>query len=433
VIFTTSCWIVIVLQYFLPMVLLLPVRIFGVRGRIWYRHLVGHYDRWAGYQLAVLPLTCCGLRIYLPQGQHREFLKFKSKGNALMLSTHCSRIDWLIGYVIGILDDDFVDAAPPPRHARVGYVAEATTALMPVLGQKMLCFGDIFVTRAFHKDAPNIQRNIATYHSSRVERLLFLAPEGYIADPGCAEGAAYIANCDAFMESHGQAPMTHLLTPRYKGMQHFLAHSPDNVGACAMAIVSDSPQVDAGSGTVVGGVNATLALSDARRTVPDLHAIFRGGLSVFISFHTLPFAADARATPDALREALLADQQAKDAELRYFEAHRRYPTMASGEAWDEMGVPHARCALVLALHTLASLLAICALSGASLAGGVAHIALFVGLVILAHGTSHLVGMLLTDGTSRESLVGETAVKAALGVAKAVLDSVRCATKSPKRA
>ena len=54
-------------------------------------------------------------------------------------------------------------------------------------------------------------------------------------------------------------------------------------------------------------------------------------------------------------------------------------------------------------------------------------------MILAHGTSHLVGMLLTDGTSRESLVGETAVKAALGVAKAVLDSVRCATKSPKRA
>ena len=35
--------------------------------------------------------------------------------------------------------------------------------------------------------------------------------------------------------------------------------------------------------------------------------------------------------------------------------------------------------------------------------------------------------------SKESLVGETAVKAALGVAKAVLDSVRCATKSPKRA
>ena len=44
-----------------------------------------------------------------------SFRAIKRKGNALLLSTHCSRIDWLIGMFVGLVQNPI----------RVGFVCEA--------------------------------------------------------------------------------------------------------------------------------------------------------------------------------------------------------------------------------------------------------------------------------------------------------------------
>ena len=89
-----------------------------------------------------MPYSWSGTKVYVEN--YDAFLRLKQRGNAVFLSTHCSRIDWLIGVYLCALDW--------PDTARVGFVAEATTALMPVIGWSRMLFGDIVITRAFHKD-----------------------------------------------------------------------------------------------------------------------------------------------------------------------------------------------------------------------------------------------------------------------------------------
>merc|ERR1719424_1264385 len=98
-----------------------------------------------------------------------------------------------------------------------------------------------------------------------------------------------------------------------------------------MAFLTGHPTIDETSGAVVGGVNTTLSLRHPDRSVADLHNLFQGNLSVFVSFHDISFAEDP--TAEELRETLIADQVLKDDELRYFEAHRKFPNMGKGEMW----------------------------------------------------------------------------------------------------
>ena len=297
VVLLTSIWLVTVLQYITPLLLLSPVACIPFVGVAVYRTLTSHYDRWFRLGTFAVPISWCGLKVYFERKGHGEFVDLKAVGNALVLSTHCSRIDYMVGAWVTAVDG---------VQARIGFVAEATAALMPIQGWWRVLLGDIFVTRAFHHDGPRIQANIDSFHKTGTERLIFLAPEGFIANPHDPVGDQYISDCDTFMKGQGRAPMTHLLTPRYKGMQHFLKHAPTNVGACAMAFVTGHPTIDKRSGSVVGGIHATHSLSDPRRSIPDLHSVFAGGLAVFVKYHDLRIAQDL--APEELKEALIADQ-----------------------------------------------------------------------------------------------------------------------------
>ena len=64
-------------------------------------------------------------------------------------------------------------------------------------------------------------------------------------------------------------------------MQAFIKHAPNNVISCAMAYVEDAV-VDETTGKLVGGNVCSKGNYDPARTVPDLHSVFRGNLSIFI-------------------------------------------------------------------------------------------------------------------------------------------------------
>ena len=188
-----AIWLVTLMQYLLPMILLLPIALVPFIGKTLYRHVTGIYDGIARLATLVPVYSWVGLQVAVHG--YPNFVELKARGNAVMLSTHCSRVDWLIGLLLGSVGEHW---------SRIGFVAEATTALMPVIGWSRLLFGDIFVTRAFHKDGPRIENNIDTFHRSGVDRLIFLAPEGFIADPGTSIGEAYIEDCDVFMNKIGR-------------------------------------------------------------------------------------------------------------------------------------------------------------------------------------------------------------------------------------
>ena len=59
--------------------------------------------------------------------------------------------------------------------------------------------------RAFHKDGPRILKNIQTFAKAGVERLIFLAPEGTIADPGVESDEVGPTSCAVvpIQKSHG--------------------------------------------------------------------------------------------------------------------------------------------------------------------------------------------------------------------------------------
>ena len=188
-----AIWLTLLLQYLIPMVILLPIALIPFVGKTLYRHITGIYDRVARIGTMAPVYSWVGLQVCMHG--YSKFVDQKKRGNTVLLSTHCSRVDWLIGLFLGSVGETW---------SRIGYVAEATTALMPIIGWSRLLFGDIFVTRAFHKDGPRIESNIETFHRSGIERLIFLAPEGFIADPGSAVGEKYIDECDAFMKKLGK-------------------------------------------------------------------------------------------------------------------------------------------------------------------------------------------------------------------------------------
>ena len=251
--FITSIWLVVVMQYAFPMMLFLPLLCIPWVGKTLFRHVTGTYDKWARLSCMAIPFSWCGFKIWF--NDYPCFEKLKANGNALLLSSHCSRVDWLIGMYLGCLDSHV---------ARVGFVAEATTALMPVIGWSRLLLGDIFVTRAFDKDAARILSNIRTFHRSGIERLIFFAPEGFIADPDTAVGTKYIEDCETFMKSMGREPMQYVLTPRYKGMQHFVRaqHALGSVSLSLSLSLSCDARLDA------------YAWSARRRAFPLLQILF---------------------------------------------------------------------------------------------------------------------------------------------------------------
>jgi len=406
VLFLTSLWTAVVLQVYLPVVLLLPMALVPGVGISWFRLVSGAYEtHWGRHSCLAIPISWCHTTFRINDFEY--LMKFKAKGNALLLSSHCSRVDWLLTTYMGMVGD---------TQARVGFVFEATAAFMPIVGWSRALLGDILLQRAFLKDRPQITSNIESFHDSGATRLLLLAPEGTIADPGLDDD--YVKNCSDFMLREGKQPMTHLLTPRYKGMTVLVAHSPENVASTAMSFVRGS-KINSKTGAVEGGVLYSTSLAGNRRVIPDLHSIFEGGLQVFIMIHELKiecYQKDAQPnekTAKKIRAQLIEDQEIKDGWMRGFEKNRKFDCIGQGSDWKAFPRLHLRMNGTLLAHTWLTCVFVAWLTGCSRVAVIKAMGWVVLGVFVLHGSTHKIGRWSSDGVSRESLVGETAVKAFL--------------------
>ena len=272
--------------YLLPMLLFLPLALIPGVGSPCYRHVTGIIDYYCRQICMCIPFSWCTMRCVMFGSDF--FMRCKEGGNSVILANHCSRIDWVGAVYVGMCGRSPTNwRIKGTSCPRVNFVAEVTTAVMPIVGWSRFLFGDILLQRAFHKDAPRILKNIATFKKAGIERCIFLAPEGTIVDPGMADDEKYIENCKDFMRSYGKEPMKYLLSPRYKGMTTFVTHSPTNVAAATLAFVQGRFEIDAKTGAVSGGKLYTRQLDDSKRKIPDLHDIFTGDLTIFINFQPL--------------------------------------------------------------------------------------------------------------------------------------------------
>jgi hypothetical protein len=401
--FLIAVWLAASLQYLVPLLLLIPLALIPGCGKTLYRKVTSLYAPFGMLGPAAMPFSWCSTNIYLDDV--KCWYKLKERGNAVILATHTSRIDWLVGV--------YFFAHECIYNNRPGFVAEATTALMPVIGWSRYLVGDIFLTRAFHKDSGRIESNIAEFHKSGIKRMLFIAPEGFIADPKDPVGKQYIEDCDLFMRQRGKEPLTHLLTPRYKGMQHFIKHAPDNVMSISMAYVTDHSKIDPVSGAVVGGVNNTKPQRSPERQIADVVSIFKGGLGVYMAAREVPVSKAQIEEPEKMRDLMMQDQITKDDTLRYFDEHRKYPLIKTGSSWHLLATPHLLFNGVFLLHTASTVAVWHYLFGLTLEASIWRCINVVLFIYAIFGVTHVFGSYVM-GQSMESLPGETAVKATIG-------------------
>lgn len=398
----SALWLVIATQYFawqLPLVALLAV---PDGGRL-YKRASTWFDAVAQPAILALPYSWCGLRVHT--SQFALMTKMAANGNALVMTNHCSRVDWIVGMLLGSVLE--------PR-TRIGFVAEITMMLMPVFGWSRLLFGDIFLRRTFHRDGKRIAANLQSFHEAGVRRMIFVAPEGAIVDPGVAKDAAYVSLCKAFMSDRGRPELKFLLTPRYKGIQLLACHAPTSTYSVTMAFRCHSTEVpdaavgiDPTTGAAIGGELCTQPLDHPRRVVPDLHTIFRGGLHVFCHIHTLHLPADA----DGVRDALIADYERKDSLLAAFEAHGKFDTTPN-YAMATLPIDHVRMNLTLLAHTALSVRVAQTVLGVEAAAVASAACMAWFIVAVLHALTHLYAEQIS-GASRESLVFETVLKTGL--------------------
>ena len=96
-----AIWLLTLLLYLIPMILLLPLALIPFVGKTMYRHATGLCD--GVFRLATLApvYSWSGFRVAVHG--YSDFVQLKARGNAILLSTHCSRIDWLVGLYLGAL------------------------------------------------------------------------------------------------------------------------------------------------------------------------------------------------------------------------------------------------------------------------------------------------------------------------------------------
>lgn len=400
----SALWLSVAFQYFVWQLPLLVFLLVPDGGRL-YKRASTAYDACAMWGQLAVPFSWCGLRVWTSQPELLATVPLK--GSSVFMTNHGSRIDWIIGLLMG--------QVVSPR-VRVGFVAEITTMLMPVFGWSRGLFGDIFLRRTFHRDGPRITRNIESFHAAGVDRVLFLAPEGAIVDPGVPRDSEYIDQCGAFLRKLGRPALKYVLTPRYKGMQLIASHAPDNLFSVTMSFVARG---DAGEGPVVvdpetsavsGGFACTRPLADAKRVVPDLHTVFSGGLNVFCHIHKSDGAKLSADAPGAVvRDALLDDYARKDALLETFHRTGRYDARDPAYTMTCLPVDHLRMNAMLCFLPSLSFAFLVFVAGWTPARVVSFsTTAFLGLFLL-HAATHYHAEQIS-GASRESLVGETLLK-----------------------
>ena len=396
--FLSAVWLAVAFQYFvwqLPLLALLLIPDGGAT----YKRAATIYDAFAQPAVLAVPFSWCGFRVWT--ASPGELYSVPKTGSAVFMTNHSSRIDWLIGLLVGQTIRPVV---------RVGFVAEFTTMLMPVFGWSRGLFGDIFLRRTFHRDAGRIKENIKSFHRACVDRILFLAPEGAIVDPGVERDAEYVANCRRFCRDLGRGAMEYVLTPRYKGMQLIALHAPKGIFSVTMTFVCPDaagkcPVVNPKTHEVSGGYFCTRPLDDPDRIIPDLHTIFRGGLQVFTQI--VQCDGDRILDGDRVRDALLDDYERKDALLKAFYTTGKY---APDAELHELPINHARMnGTVVALLSMSAafLVGVCQWTALEVVrfSTTSFLALFT-----LHAVTHIYAEQIS-GASRESLVFETILKA----------------------
>ena len=420
----TSLWLLIIVEFFTGLVLLLPLKLLGPWGRNAYVRLALWWDWFSQGAILVVPFSWCGCTVYT--SSWAVACKSKGDGSSLWMSNHGSRVDWLIGLLLGYIEGRPQDPAAPRVHVR--FIAEFTTALMPLAGWSRFLLDDIYLRRTFHRDKVNIKRKLTGYLRVFSPRMLFFAPEGAIADVGNAQDARYVDACEAFMTELGREPMKFLLTPRYKGLSVFAEHSPTNIVSATMVFVTPTEPFArditfADDGRVMGGSLCSLPLRDPARVVPDIHTVFGGGLHVFTTHKAVALPSeeedDSSAAPDgspakkaghALRDVLLDDYTRKDGELACFHKERRFTNVTSREDWVPFPVPHLKMNIIVTLYAILGVSGVSAVWRLSLYGACMHCASVWATLVVLHAMSHMIGVAIT-GHHRESLPGESAFKA----------------------
>jgi len=217
-----------------------------------------------------IPMVISGTKVYI---DNVDILNSAKERDSLLLANHGSRIDWMVGMMIGHLTKL---GKHPGERCRVGFVCEALIQMMPLIGwyRKIIC-NDIFVWRSFDKDAPTIKKNISSFKRYNEQRMLFLSPEGVIVDHD-EKDMKYILQCRQFSINNGYTPFEYVLTPRYKGTTCLLDQ-----------IDGDGPFVSACLVFVRDGKLLNCKLLSPNRVIPDIYDLNQGiaGKPVSIYVH----------------------------------------------------------------------------------------------------------------------------------------------------
>ena len=127
-----------------------------------------------------MPMVLSGTKLYC--NDIDLLIEAKASESSLLLANHGSRIDWMVGMLVGFAKK----LGGKKSHAvRVGIVCEAMIQFLPIIGwYRKIVARDIFVWRSFKHDAPTIETNIYEFNVVREKRMLFLSPEGVVVDYG---------------------------------------------------------------------------------------------------------------------------------------------------------------------------------------------------------------------------------------------------------
>ncbi len=346
-----------------------------------------------------IPMILSGTRVYI---DNVDILIESKENDSLLLANHGSRIDWMVGMLIGHLDKL---GNRPSNQCRVGFVCEALIQLMPLVGwyRKVIC-DDIFVWRSFDKDAPTIKENISKFHLSGEKRMLVLSPEGVVVDHSDRD-MAYVQQCRDFCNSNGFKPFDYVLTPRYKGTTCLLDQISSGGG----------PFVSACLVFIRDGKLLNCKLLSPYRVIPDIYDLNQGvaGKPVSIYVHVRKMDAKRAATGEKNFDAkatLMQEYAWKDSVLAKWEEvlqKQQKQENPQDDLASQFTEVERNCKEVLINHIAHIAVMVASLAAVDLA----HLLVKVYCwVFFSVAFTHTVGWLVNE-SSMESVPFETGIKA----------------------
>jgi len=347
---------------------------------------------WTTPIVLAMPMIFSGTKLYC--NDIDLLIEAKASESSLLLANHGSRIDWMVGMLVGFarnLGGKTCDCV------RVGFVCEATIQFLPIIGwYRNIVARDIFVWRSFLKDAPTIHKNIQDFIVAREKRMLFLSPEGVVVDFG-PKDFEYIEACRKFCIEQKHDPFDYVLTPRYKGSLCLLQNVKGPIISVCIAYVRD-------------GKLQNCKLLSPDRVVPDIYTLNEGvggsPVEVYIHLKRIDIAQDL-SDPKAI---FLENYKEKDNILKKWDEHLLAGT-ANSDSWMAQFAPiesnRLEYIFSLSCHTLLMFVI------GIVFGKLNELAVAFGILFLLVTSCHTIGSTL-NSTSMESVPFETGIKAIVG-------------------